>query len=379
MRILLIGEYSRLHNSLKEALTGLGHEVAIVGNGDGFKNFPVDFNIDAHLSKSGLLNKIRQGVYRIFKYDFAALEYGIRFYFLLPKLKGYDVVQLVSETPIQTSLRLEYYLLKKISKQNNKMFVLSSGTDTVFMQAMADKKFRYSLLDPYLKDKSLIGEYRNALQHLSAGYKAHHKKLQPLIAGIIATDIDYVIPLQGHPNFLGLIPNPVNTEKIVYQPSEISDKIVIFHGINRWNYHKKGTVFFETALEIIRRKFADKVKIITVENVPYAEYVRLYDEAHILLDQVYAYDQGYNALEAMAKGKVVFTGAEKEFAEYYGLTERVAVNALPDVDEIVKELAFLVENPGEVLAMGKRAREFVEKEHDYRKIAQKYLETWKSH
>src|SRR4051812_44490037 len=104
MRILLIGEYSRLHNSLKEALVQLGHEVTIVGNGDGFKNFPVDHNIDATWSKSKIPNIFRQAIFRIFKYDFARLEYGVRFYFLMPKLRDYDVVQLISETPIETSL-----------------------------------------------------------------------------------------------------------------------------------------------------------------------------------------------------------------------------------------------------------------------------------
>ena len=41
--------------------------------------------------------------------------------------------------------------------------------------------------------------------------------------------------------------------------------------------------------------------------------IKNYEQAHIILDQVYAFDQGYNALEAMAKGKVVFTGAEAIF------------------------------------------------------------------
>ena len=43
MKILLIGEYSRLHNSLKEGLQKLGHEVTILGFKDGFKDYPVDF------------------------------------------------------------------------------------------------------------------------------------------------------------------------------------------------------------------------------------------------------------------------------------------------------------------------------------------------
>jgi hypothetical protein len=37
MKVLLVGEYSRLHNSLKEGLLELGHEVSIVGHQDGFK------------------------------------------------------------------------------------------------------------------------------------------------------------------------------------------------------------------------------------------------------------------------------------------------------------------------------------------------------
>jgi glycosyltransferase involved in cell wall biosynthesis len=102
----------------------------------------------------------------------------------------------------------------------------------------------------------------------------------------------------------------------------------------------------------------------------------LYDQAHILLDQVYAYDQGYNALEAMAKGKVVFTGAEIEFTAHYDLTEKVAINAKPDIDYLVAQLSFLIENPDEITAIGKRARAFIEKEHDYIKISKQYLKNW---
>ena len=92
---------------------------------------------------------------------------------------------------------------------------------------------------------------------------------------------------------------------------------------------------------------------------------------------MYSFDQGYNALEAMAKGKVVFTGAEKEFEEYYNLNEKVAINALPDVDYLVSKLSFLIENPEEIIKIGKRARDFIEKEHNYIVIAEKYLEIWK--
>ena len=122
--------------------------------------------------------------------------------------------------------------------------------------------------------------------------------------------------------------------------------------------------------------YADKIEILVTENVPYNQYVKLYDSAHIVLDQIFAYDQGYNALEAMAKGKVVFTGAESEFNDYYGITDKVAINALPDVDALVNELSYLIENPDEIIAISKRAHAFIEKEHNYIKIALKYIEGW---
>jgi hypothetical protein len=62
------------------------------------------------------------------------------------------------------------------------------------------------------------------------------------------------------------------------------------------------------------------VQIITTRDIPYTTHINSYNKAHILLDQTYAYDQGYN-LEAMAKGKW-FYGTEHLFMEHYKLTEK---------------------------------------------------------
>ncbi len=119
--------------------------------------------------------------------------------------------------------------------------------------------------------------------------------------------------------------------------------------------------------------------MICVENVPYSEYIEKYNSAHILLDQVLSYDQGYNALEAMAKGKVVFTGAEKEFLERYNLKEdEVCINALPDVDYLYKKLEDLILNPEKLNSISSHAREFIEREHNYISVAKKYLKAWES-
>ncbi|RZJ64423.1 MAG: hypothetical protein EOO45_18880 [Flavobacterium sp.] len=241
---------------------------------------------------------------------------------------------------------------------------------------MLDRKPRYSVLNPYFDNPESNSEYIFTLGYTTPEHKKLHELVFSNIAGVIASDIDYVLPLQGHQKFLGLIANPVNFDKVSYNELQIRDRIVIFMGINRWNYRQKGIRFFEEALEIVQSIYNDKIEVIVTESIPYAQYITLYDRAHILLDQVYGYDQGYNALEAMAKGKVVFTGAEKEFTDHYGLTGRVAVNALPDVAALVEELSYLIENPEEIKAIGRRARAFIVKEHNYANVARRYVETW---
>lgn len=376
MRILLIGEFSRLHNSLKEGLVALGHEVVIVANGDGFKNYLVDLSTKAKWCETLLGNIPRQIIYRLTNFDIATLEFGIRFYFHLNRLKNFDVVQLINEAPIQTIPKLERFLLKKIFKQNKKTFLLCCGVDYLVAKHLMEKKERYSIMNPYFENRKSKKEYQFILDFLSPNHKKTHYLVYQNIQGVIASDIDYLLPMQKHPKFLGMVPNPINTDKIEFSEMKIYDKIVIFLGINRGTYYTKGISIFEKALEILKQKMGDRIEIIIAENLPYQNYIYKYNQAHIILDQVYGFDQGYNALEAMAKGKVVFTGAEKEWENYYKLTEKVAINALPDVDYLVSELVYLIENPNEIKAIGARARQFVEKEHDYIIIAENYCAKW---
>lgn len=217
------------------------------------------------------------------------------------------------------------------------------------------------------------------LRYLGPAFKNLHHFVYQRIAGVIASDIDYHLPLQQHPKYLGLIPNPINTDRICFQQNNPHKKIIIFHGINTANYYKKGNDIFEAALALIAKKFSNKIEIITVLNIPYAKYINLFNNVHILLDQIYAYDQGYNALEAMAKGKVVFTSAEKEWREYYKIEEdTVAINALPDAQKVAEKLEWLIKNPGKIIEISKNARAFIEREHHYVDSAKKYLQKWQS-
>ncbi|MDO6598292.1 glycosyltransferase [Oceanihabitans sp. 2_MG-2023] len=376
MKILLIGEYSRLHNSLKEGLESLGAQVTIAGFGDDFKNYPVDIYLKNAYNK-GILLLAKKIIYKLTAIDITSLSTKRQINKHKSKLVNFDVVQLINENPFCTIPKLEITLLQHLFKHNKKVFLLSCGTDYISVNYAFDKKFRYSIFTPYENNKVSKANYWNVLKWRTKPFKKLHDYVFKNIQGVISSDLDYHLPMRNDNKYIGLIPNPINTDKVKVEPINITNKIVIFHGINDKNYYKKGNDLFDEALQIIKDKYPSKIEIIEARSLPYSEYIKSYNSAHILLDQVFAYDQGYNALEAMAKGKVVFTGAEQEWLDYYHIEEdTIAINALPDAKKIAEKLEWLILHPEKIAEISKNARAFIEKEHHYVLIAKKYLEAW---
>ena len=379
MKILLIGEYSNLHNSLKQGLQKNGFEVTLLSTGDGFKNFDSDIPIKSTLFENKFLKLIAKLIDRLIGVSLNEIEIFIKAIFKINKLKGFDIVQLINERSFGTSPRLEKTILKYIFKNNKKVFLLACGVDTVSIKYASEKKFRYSILSPYFKNKNLKGEFKHTVKYLNSNYLMLGEYVRDNVKGIISSDLDYHIPYENFNKYLGMIPNPINIDKLKKCEINKKNKIFILHAINSKNKIKKGNEFFEKSLILIEEKYKNKIKIVKTIDRPYSEHIINVNECDILLDQVYAYDQGYNALEAMALGKVVFTGAEKEWVEFYNIKEdSVAINALPDISKIVEKLSWLIENPMQLKSISKNARKFIEEHHDYKNIANKYLKTWKT-
>ena len=379
MKILLLGEYSNLHNSLKQALINMGHEVLLVGNADGFKKYETDILIKSHLEDYLLFKLIARLFVRIFKFNIFEIEIYLRAKKIVNKLQGFDVVQLINENSFKTSPLLEIKLLKQIFKNNNKVFLLSCGVDSVSVKYAMSKKLKYSILTPLFENASLKKKYKPILKYERENYLALGKFVQENVNGIISSDLDYHIPYFNKKKYLGMIPNPINIQKIKYYGINKSKKISILHAINSRNKIKKGNKFFEEALEIIDKKFKSKINIITTYDLTYKAHLENLKKCDILLDMVYAYDQGYNALEAMAMGKIVFTGAEEEWLKLYNIKEDTAViNAVPNTIRIIEKLVWLIENPKMLKSISVNARKFIEKNHDFEKIAIKYIKTWEN-
>jgi len=116
MRILLVGEYSRLHNSLKEGLQKQGHEVVLLGTGDGFKNYPSDISIKPPLFSKPFFSSIAKAFDKLFNIQLIDLEYYFKLKKIIPILTGFDVVQLINEQSLKTSPNHEIQLVSQLLK-----------------------------------------------------------------------------------------------------------------------------------------------------------------------------------------------------------------------------------------------------------------------
>jgi len=385
MKILLVGEYSRLHNSLKEGLLALGHQVKIIGFGDYFKNYPVDVKF-VRPYQIGLMKYVKNTVFRICGFDLASWQVKRQYFGRAHEFRDFDIVQLINESPLGIAPEDESSIVQHLKKHNRALFVLSCGTDVISVRYTLEQKFRYSILTPMFDHKGTPEDYAPILKYTKPEFINLHQKVMALSNGTIATDLDYHIPMLGHEKYLGLIPNPINTDLLQFKPVSRDERdpnadtekvVTIFHGINTKNYFKKGSDYFEQALETIKAKYTTRVKVITTRDVPYDAYIKAYEQADIILDQVLGFDQGYNALEAMAQGKIVFTGAEQEWCDYYQLApDTVAINALPDAAALAEKLSILIDDPALRMTIRQNARQFVEQHHHYQSIAQQYLDTW---
>ena len=133
------------------------------------------------------------------------------------------------------------------------------------------------------------------------------------------------------------------------------------------------------ALERVEREMPDKCRIVKVESVPFAEYVRLLQSSDVLLDQLYSYTPAMNALEAMARGIVVVSGGEPENYEILGESElRPIVNVQPDEDDVYQKLRHLATHPEEVARLKRESVAYIQRHHDHMEVAAKFVEYWQS-
>ena len=376
MKILLLGEYSNVHWTLACALRRLGHEVTVVSNGDEWKGYPSDISLIRRPGRWG------------------RLVYLLRVLLLLPKLRGYDVVQLINpvhfiDLKAERGVRIYDYL----RRHNKRVFLGAFGYDYYYVyDSVVRRTLRYC--DFYTPTREVHHEWNTANEHdwLHTYKKDASIHVAETCDGIISGLYEYDVAYRPYfPDKTTFIPMPIDvvdeTKTKTSHPdgdsslftlhSSLQDKLRFFIGINRSRTMLKGTEIMCRALERIVEKYPERSVMVKAESVPFAQYKEMMLSSDVLLDQLYSYTPAMNALQAMSQGLIVVSGGEEENYEILGETElRPIINVQPDEEDVYRQLEWLVLHPERIAQLKRDSIEYIRRHHDSLKVAQHYLEAW---
>ncbi len=364
MKILFIGEFSNVHFHLKQGLELLGHEVLLVTNDGGWRKYYSDVQLTRRS------NSLGDGI----KYIFSLIR-------ILPKLKGFDVVQINNpanffQLKAERNLKLYHYL----KKRNKKVFLAAYSTDYFWVKACVDDKiFRYS---EYVVNGALLDNENNRNEiNIWKNWDKKNANIEVAKScdGIIACLYEYYAAYKADfPQKTTFIPLPIHVANFNETPKTFHpDKVKFFIGIQKNKNQLKGTDVMLRALERVKAKYPEQVEIVKAISVPYHEYEKMMNDSDVLLDQLYSYTPAMNALLAMAKGIVVVGGGEPENYEILNEQKlRPIINVLPNEEDVFEKLEWLVLNRAEIPRLSAESKAYIWKHHWYLKVAQQYADYW---
>jgi hypothetical protein len=351
MKILLLGEYSGIHNNLKEGLIELGHDCVVASGGDNWKKISSD--IDLHPKFSGLIGKA---------------EYRMNFWSLLKDIEKYDVVHLVNPFAIPWKLFPAKYFVKKISEVTN-LYLSAAGDDAYFWR-FGKNKLPYGPFNDVLKyDEKSTSYFMESDKSFE-----HNNNIIEYCRGIIPIMYEYEKSYEGHPKLLNTVPIAINAGAIQYCPNRINDKIIIFHGLNKYGF--KGTRFVEKAFEKLKQKYPCELDLRIEGKLPFDQYTKLLTNTNIVIDQVNSHSNGVNALISLAKGKIVLGGGEQIALPSLNQKSTPVFNITPNDSSIFDTIEYLLQNKCRFEEIGYLGRKFIEENHNHINIAEKYINIW---
>lgn len=377
MKILLIGEASFLHNTLKKGLVERGHRVTTMSDGNGWHDAPRDIDLrrDGRWGKLGGLRVVWQ-----------LLRH-------LPQLCGNDVVQIHNYQFVPLMYRWNTLLLRFLKLTNRRVVKGCFGDDPQIFRRQAQGVPTYS-------DTYWSGQLQNADQHrdriaevIEYGAEASWRKTTHMADALVACLYEYWLDYNEPPYAAKLhyIPLPIECEEMVrWCDGEMvkcvgndapSHPLTILIGLQPKRDFMKGAMKIAAFVEEVARRHPGKVQIKYVEGVPYDEYMHLLAEADVLVDQLYSYTPSMNSLAAMARGTVVIGGGEEEYYEFIGeKTLRPIINVRPDVpdEENITAIERALFTDGTLERMAQESIQFVHKYHDYRLVAKQYEQLYYS-
>lgn len=211
-------------------------------------------------------------------------------------LKGYDIIQLNNDYPLNCGRNIMLYILHYVFKHNNaRVFLYAWGNDYVInlyecrnnlnlFQFMSERQKRLYVIKQFIVRAPLN---RYVLKHVDS-----------ICPGMYGYKLAYA---NNSKTCDRIFPFAIGKEKIG-KPLQInpSEPIVIFHGWQTSRENKKEMMSLIESYGGSLRNISNVLNTI-VRNVPYEKYCKLFSSSHIFIDQLYADDKGMYGLLGMGQ------------------------------------------------------------------------------
>lgn len=361
MKILLFGEYSNVHWTLAEGLRALGHNVTVVSNGDFWKDYPRDINLTRQTSSLG------------------GVAYMARLAHIMPKLKGYDIVQIINPMFVELKARWIQPIYDFLRHHNKRMVMCAFGMDYYWVSTCCDTTtFRYSDFNIGNKLRTNADAIKERTDWLGTRKEQLNKYIAHDCDAIVAGLYEYWRCYEPHfHSKTRFIPFPIQCSEAPKCRRKNNQRIKIFIGINRKRSEYKGTDIMLRAAQDIEKEYGDRMQLIVAESVPFSKYCEMMEGADAILDQLYSYTPAMNSLQAMSRGIINIGGGEEENYEIIGEKNlHPIINVRPTYDSVHEALLNLINHPENIEVLQRQSVEYIKRHHDYMKVAKKYEEMY---
>ena len=368
MKILLLGEYSNVHNTLAQGLRELGHSVTVASDGDSWKDYPRDIDLHRDLNSR-----------------FGRLSFLIRLLRALPRMRGYDIVQIINPIFVELKAGRIMPIYRYLRRHNGKIVLGAFGMDHYWVKVNTDlRPLRYSDFNFGDSPRTDWEARRFHEEWIGTDKERLNRQIAADCDGIAAGLYEYWATY-NQVTETGSNSRPIREKmQFIPFPIKVNDDVTIrkhsgplriFAGISRGRSAYKGTDIMLRAAQDLEARYPDLIKVQTVQGVPFDEYCRLLEGSDLILDQLYSYTPAMNSLLAMSKGIVNVGGGEPENYEILGEDRlRPIINVLPTYESVYSELEKTTLHPQTVDSLKVQSVEYVRKHHDYLKVARQYLE-----
>ena len=349
MKILMLGELAGIGVMLAKGFTSLGIDVDHFAHQHSWRK---DTGFNSLTSKNRF--RVVRGLYRY-----------LNPLFLKTKLQNkYDVVLLVDFKPFQTTDAINQQVIKAIQDNNGPTFLILGGCDAEVRNWNISNHFSICNSCLLYDQKSLV-----CAQEKNAKYQ---DAILSGVTGIIPNAFEYHEPHKNNKKVTEPVQMPMECEPLKNNFPKNSFKIL--HGLNRYGF--KGTQIVENVFSSLNggRYPGSKFKISGKQTLD--NWIRLLDEHHVIVDQLYNKSLGMNSLYILGSGRILVAGDVAEACALFGTPKPPMISTEPSTEGLTRAIVSILESGESLKHYQEESIQYVKDYHAPKLVAQKFMKVF---